>query len=126
MISKLIRSPILYILALLVAIAIVGYLGMSKIETLSTKVATQEIALATLSKENKKLNDKFTSVSWYYRTVGVNQAALDKRLNKLDDTVARATVIAAKPGLVTRIAKKQNVELEERLACASGNIQFCR
>ncbi len=44
----------------------------------------------------------------YFTMNNVSQADLDKKISQLDKALSRQDIIAAKPGLVTLIAKKQS------------------
>ncbi|ATS94017.1 hypothetical protein P13BB106kb_p033 [Pectobacterium phage DU_PP_V] len=119
-------SPWVYVLLLVLCVLSLGYLGVNKISSLSEDVQGFKSQVSLLEEKNEALSKKMVSMGWYHTTVLTNQNALNNRVSKLTDSLSREDIIAAKPGLVTRIAKKQNADLEERLACASGNRQYCR
>ncbi|AFQ22202.1 Rz-like spanin [Pectobacterium phage My1] len=122
MIPDFFKNPALYLAAAIIA---VGYIGFNKIEALSSQLSVANTEIATLQASNKEMKDKVVSMGWYHSTISTNQVVLDRRLTQLSSTLARESVIVSKPGLVTRIAAKQNADLEGRLACATGNSQYC-
>ncbi|WWD11508.1 Rz-like spanin [Escherichia phage SmurfNell] len=120
-----------YILGAGIAIGIGfgAYHLVNKVETLAgdLAVATKKISSLETSLNNVKAESELreTRMNQYFTMNNVSQADLDKKISQLDKALSRQDIIAAKPGLVTLIAKKQSKEFEERLACLTGNLEYC-
>ena len=101
----------------------------NKVETLAgdLAVATKKISTLETSLNKVKTESELreTRMNQYFTMNNISQADLDKKIKQLDKALSRQDIIAAKPGLVTLIAKKQNKEFEERLACLTGNLEYC-
>ncbi|QXV84405.1 i-spanin [Escherichia phage SelmaRatti] len=114
---------------LAIGIGFGAYHLVDKVETLAgdLAVATKKITSLETSLNNMKAESKLreTRMNQYFTMNNVSQADLDKKINQLDKALSRQDIIAAKPGLVTLIAKKQSKEFEERLACLSGSVEYC-
>lgn len=114
---------------LAIGIGFGAYHLVNKVETLAgdLAVATKKITSLETSLNNVKAESELreTRMNQYFTMNNVSQADLDKKINQLDKALSRQDIIAAKPGLVTLIAKKQSKEFEERLACLSGSVEYC-
>ena len=114
---------------LAIGIGFSAYHLVDKVETLSgdLAVATKKISSLETSLNKVKAESELreTRMNQYFTMNNISQADLDKKIKQLDKALSRQDVIAAKPGLVTLIAKKQNKEFEERLACLTGNLEYC-
>lgn len=101
----------------------------NKVETLAgdLAVATKKISSLETSLNKVKAESELreTRMNQYFTMNNISQADLDKKISQLDKALSRQDIIAAKPGLVTLIAKKQSKEFEERLACLSGSVEYC-
>lgn len=121
----------MYILGagLAIGIGFGAYHLVNKVETLAgdLAVATNKISTLETSLNKIKVESELreTRMNQYFTMNNVSQADLDKKINQLDKALSRQDIIAAKPGLVTLIAKKQSKEFEERLACLSGSVEYC-
>ncbi|WP_349043592.1 hypothetical protein [Brucella melitensis] len=115
---------------LAIGIGFGAYHLVNKVETLAgdLAVATKKISTLETSLNKVKAESELreTRMNQYFIMNNISQADLDKKIKQLDKALSRQDVIAAKPGLVTLIAKKQNKEFEERLACLSGSLEYCR
>ncbi|AJA73494.1 hypothetical protein [Shigella phage SHSML-45] len=115
---------------LAIGIGFGAYHLVNKVETLAgdLAVATKKISSLETSLNNVRAESELreTRMNQYFTMNNVSQADLDKKINQLDKALSRQDIIAAKPGLVTLIAKKQSKEFEERLACLSGSLEYCR
>ena len=114
---------------LAIGIGFGAYHLVDKVETLSgdLAVATKKISSLETSLNKVKAESELreTRMNQYFTMNNISQADLDKKIKQLDKALSRQDIIAAKPGLVTLIAKKQNKEFEERLACLTGNLEYC-
>ena len=114
---------------LAIGIGFGAYHLVDKVETLSgdLAVATKKISSLETSLNKVKAESELreTRMNQYFTMNNISQADLDKKIKQLDKALSRQDVIAAKPGLVTLIAKKQSKEFEERLACLSGSVEYC-
>ncbi|AJA41560.1 putative membrane protein [Escherichia phage DT57C] len=114
---------------LAIGIGFGAYHLLNKVETLSgdLAVATKKISTLETSLNNVRAESELreTRMNQYFTMNNVSQADLDKKISQLDKALSRQDIIAAKPGLVTLIAKKQSKEFEERLACLSGSVEYC-
>lgn len=114
---------------LAIGIGFGAYHLVNKVETLAgdLAVATKKISTLETSLNKVKTESELreTRMNQYFTMNNISQADLDKKIKQLDKALSRQDVIAAKPGLVTLIAKKQNKEFEERLACLTGNLEYC-
>ncbi|AWN08700.1 Rz-like spanin [Escherichia phage Gostya9] len=114
---------------LAIGIGFGAYHLLNKVETLSgdLAVATKKISSLETSLNNVRAESELreTRMNQYFTMNNVSQADLDKKISQLDKALSRQDIIAAKPGLVTLIAKKQSKEFEERLACLSGSVEYC-
>lgn len=106
-----------------------GWLGINKISSLSSEVTTlaqtvdtQKKALDKFVEEQKETNRKSNI---YFNNTNKTFSELNKRMAQLDVAAGRESTVAAKPGLATKIAKKQVSEYQDRLSCASGNKESC-
>ena len=115
---------------LAIGIGFGAYHLVNKVETLAgdLAVATKKISTleTSLNKVKAESEQRETRMNQYFTMNNISQADLDKKIKQLDKALSRQDIIAAKPGLVTLIAKKQNKEFEERLACLSGSLEYCR
>ena len=114
---------------LTIGIGFGAYHLVNKVETLSgdLAVATKKISSLETSLNEVKAESELreTRMNQYFTMNNISQADLDKKIKQLDKALSRQDIIAAKPGLVTLIAKKQSKEFEERLACLSGSVEYC-
>ncbi|QIO00569.1 i-spanin [Salmonella phage rokbiter] len=114
---------------LAIGIGFGAYHLVNKVETLAgdLAIATKKISTLETSLNKVKTESELreTRMNQYFTMNNILQADLDKKIKQLDKALSRQDVIAAKPGLVTLIAKKQNKEFEERLACLTGNLEYC-
>ncbi|QIN99213.1 i-spanin [Salmonella phage smaug] len=114
---------------LAIGIGFGAYHLVDKVETLAgdLAVATKKISSLETSLNKVKAESELreTRMNQYFTMNNVSQADLDKKISQLDKALSRQDIIAAKPGLVTLIAKKQSKEFEERLACLSGSVEYC-
>lgn len=114
---------------LAIGIGFGAYHLVDKVETLAgdLAVATKKISSLETSLNKMKAESELreTRMNQYFTMNNISQADLDKKIKQLDKALSRQDVIAAKPGLVTLIAKKQSKEFEERLACLSGSVEYC-
>lgn len=114
---------------LAVGVGFGAYYLVDRVETLAgdLAVATKQISVLETSLKNVKAESerRETRMNQYFTFNNISQADLDKKIKQLDKALSRQDIIAAKPGLVTLIAKKQNKEFEERLACLSGSVEYC-
>ncbi|EDT3056359.1 hypothetical protein A4M93_004854 [Salmonella enterica subsp. enterica] len=114
---------------LAVGIGFGAYHLVNKVETLSgdLAVATKKISSleTSLNKIKVESEQRETRMNQYFTFHNISQQDLDKKISQLDKALSRQDIIAAKPGLVTLIAKKQSKEFEERLACLTGNLEYC-
>ncbi|WCZ58136.1 hypothetical protein K44_041 [Salmonella phage Kenya-K44] len=114
---------------LAIGIGFGAYHLVNKVETLSgdLAVATKKISSleTSLNKVKAESEQRETRMNQYFTMNNISQADLDKKIKQLDKALSRQDIIAAKPGLVTLIAKKQSKEFEERLACLSGSVEYC-
>ena len=114
---------------LAIGIGFGAYHLVDKVETLAgdLAVATKKISSLETSLNKVKAESELreTRMNQYFTMNNISQADLDKKIKQLDKALSRQDVIAAKPGLVTLIAKKQSKEFEERLACLSGSVEYC-
>ncbi|WGG14224.1 hypothetical protein [Salmonella phage phC11] len=114
---------------LAIGIGFGAYHLVDRVETLAgdLAVATKKISSLETSLNKVKAESKLreTRMNQYFTMNNVSQADLDKKIKQLDKALSRQDIIAAKPGLVTLIAKKQNKEFEERLACLTGSVEYC-
>ncbi|WCZ57688.1 hypothetical protein K38_047 [Salmonella phage Kenya-K38] len=114
---------------LAIGIGFGAYHLVNKVETLSgdLAVATKKISSLETSLNKVKAESELreTRMNQYFTMNNISQADLDKKIKQLDKALSRQDIIAAKPGLVTLIAKKQSKEFEERLACLSGSVEYC-
>lgn len=114
---------------LAIGIGFGAYHLVNKVETLAgdLAVATKKISSLETSLNKVKAESELreTRMNQYFTMNNISQADLDKKIKQLDKALSRQDVIAAKPGLVTLIAKKQSKEFEERLACLSGSVEYC-
>ncbi|QIN99530.1 Rz-like spanin [Salmonella phage bombadil] len=114
---------------LAIGIGFGAYHLVNKVETLAgdLAVATKKISTLETSLNKVKTESELreTRMNQYFTMNNISQADLDKKIKQLDKALSRQDIIAAKPGLVTLIAKKQNKEFEERLACLTGNLEYC-
>lgn len=121
----------MYILGagLAIGIGFGAYHLVNKVETLSgdLAVATKKISTleTSLNKIKAESEQRETRMNQYFTFHNISQQDLDKKISQLDKALSRQDIIAAKPGLVTLIAKKQSKEFEERLACLTGNLEYC-
>ncbi|AKN44476.1 Rz-like spanin [Salmonella phage NR01] len=115
---------------LAIGIGFGAYHLVNKVETLAgdLAVATKKISSLETSLNKVKAESELreTRMNQYFTMNNISQADLDKKISQLDKALSRQDIIAAKPGLVTLIAKKQSKEFEERLACLSGSLEYCR
>lgn len=114
---------------LAIGIGFGAYHLVNKVETLAgdLAVATKKISSLETSLNKVKAESELreTRMNQYFTMNNISQADLDKKIKQLDKALSRQDIIAAKPGLVTLIAKKQSKEFEERLACLSGSVEYC-
>ncbi|AVQ09940.1 hypothetical protein [Salmonella phage vB_SenS_S124] len=114
---------------LAIGIGFGAYHLVNKVETLAgdLAVATKKISSLETSLNKVKAESELreTRMNQYFTMNNISQADLDKKISQLDKALSRQDIIAAKPGLVTLIAKKQSKEFEERLACLSGSVEYC-
>lgn len=114
---------------LAIGIGFGAYHLVNKVETLAgdLAVATKKISSLETSLNKVKAESELreTRMNQYFTMNNISQADLDKKIGQLDKALSRQDIIAAKPGLVTLIAKKQSKEFEERLACLSGSVEYC-
>lgn len=114
---------------LAIGIGFGAYHLVNKVETLSgdLAVATKKISSleTSLNKIKVESEQRETRMNQYFTFHNISQQDLDKKISQLDKALSRQDIIAAKPGLVTLIAKKQSKEFEERLACLTGNLEYC-
>lgn len=114
---------------LAIGIGFGAYHLVDKVETLAgdLAVATKKISSLETSLNKVKAESELreTRMNQYFTMNNISQADLDKKIKQLDKAISRQDIIAAKPGLVTLIAKKQSKEFEERLACLSGSVEYC-
>lgn len=114
---------------LAIGIGFGAYHLVDKVETLAGNlaVATKKISSLETSLNKVKAESELreTRMNQYFTMNNISQADLDKKTKQLDKALSRQDIIAAKPGLVTLIAKKQSKEFEERLACLSGSVEYC-
>lgn len=114
---------------LAISIGFGAYHLVDKVETLAgdLAVATKKISSLETSLNKVKAESELreTRMNQYFTMNNISQADLDKKIGQLDKALNRQDIIAAKPGLVTLIAKKQSKEFEERLACLTGNLEYC-
>lgn len=114
---------------LAIGIGFGAYHLVNKVETLAgdLAVATKKISSLETSLNKVKAESELreTRMNQYFTINNISQADLDKKIGQLDKALSRQDIIAAKPGLVTLIAKKQSKEFEERLACLSGSVEYC-
>lgn len=114
---------------LAIGIGFGAYHLVDKVETLAgdLAVATKKISSLETSLNKVKAESELreTRMNQYFTMNNISQADLDKKISQLDKALSRQDIIAAKPGLVTLIAKKQSKEFEERLACLSGSVEYC-
>ena len=121
----------MYILGagLAIGIGFGAYHLVDKVGTLAgdLAVATKKISSLETSLNKVKAESELreTRMNQYFTMNNISQADLDKKIKQLDKALSRQDIIAAKPGLVTLIAKKQSKEFEERLACLSGSVEYC-
>lgn len=121
----------MYILGagLAIGIGFGAYHLVNKVETLSgdLAVATKKISSleTSLNKIKIESEQREARMNQYFTFHNISQQDLDKKISQLDKALSRQDIIAAKPGLVTLIAKKQSKEFEERLACLTGNLEYC-
>lgn len=115
---------------LAIGIGFGAYHLVNKVETLAgdLAVATKKISTleTSLNKVKAESEQRETRMNQYFTFHNISQQDLDKKIAQLDKALSRQDIIAAKPGLVTLIAKKQSKEFEERLACLSGSLEYCR
>ncbi|QQM13638.1 hypothetical protein vBStySLmqsSP_1107 [Salmonella phage vB_StyS-LmqsSP1] len=122
----------MYILGagLAIGIGFGAYHLVNKVETLSGDLAVATKKISTLETSLNKIKveseQRETRMNQYFTFHNISQQDLDKKISQLDKALSRQDIIAAKPGLVTLIAKKQSKEFEERLACLSGSLEYCR
>lgn len=106
-----------------------GWFAFHKIETLSKDVATLSILAEQQQKEISAIRSQYNEdqrvSKAYYNNTNSNLSDLKDRIAQLDKAATREATVAKKPGLVTKIAKDQVSEYQDRLACASGNQQSC-
>lgn len=114
---------------LAIGIGFSAYHLVNKVETLvgdlaaaTNKISTLETSLNKIKVESEQ---RETRMNQYFTFHNISQQDLDKKISQLDKALSRQDIIAAKPGLVTLIAKKQSKEFEERLACLTGNLEYC-
>lgn len=106
-----------------------GWFALHKVESLSKEVtelsniAEQQQKEISAIREQYKENQRVSSI--YYTNTNKNIANMNDKLAQLDKAATREATVAKKPGLVTKIAKDQVSEYQDRLACASGNQQSC-
>ncbi|UPW38419.1 hypothetical protein ESCO30_00154 [Escherichia phage vB_EcoS_ESCO30] len=114
---------------LAIGIGFGAYHLVNKVETLSgdLAVATKKISSleTSLNKIKVESEQRETRMNQYFTFHNISQQDLDKKISQLDKALSRQDIIAAKPGLVTLIAKKQSKEFEERLACLTGSLEYC-
>lgn len=114
---------------LAIGIGFGAYHLVNKVEILSgdLAVATKKISSleTSLNKIKVESEQRETRMNQYFTFHNISQQDLDKKISQLDKALSRQDIIAAKPGLVTLIAKKQSKEFEERLACLTGNLEYC-
>lgn len=114
---------------LAIGIGFGAYHLVNKVETLAgdLAVATKKVSSLETSLNKVKAESELreTRMNQYFTMNNISQADLDKKIGQLDKALSRQDIIAAKPGLVTLIAKKQSKEFEERLACLSGSVEYC-
>lgn len=114
---------------LAIGIGFSAYHLINKVETLAGDLAVTQKEIKTLTTAlanvKKESENREIRMNQYFTLNNVSLADLDKAMKQLDKALGREKIIAAKPGLVTLIAKKQNKEFEERLACLTGNLEYC-
>lgn len=114
---------------LAIGIGLGAYHLVNKVETLSGDLAVATKKISTLETSLNKIKveseQRETRMNQYFTFHNISQQDLDKKISQLDKALSRQDIIAAKPGLVTLIAKKQSKEFEERLACLTGNLEYC-
>ena len=114
---------------LAIGIGFGAYHLVNKVETLAGDLAVATNKISTLETSLNKIKveseQRETRMNQYFTFHNISQQDLDKKISQLDKALSRQDIIAAKPGLVTLIAKKQSKEFEERLACLSGNLEYC-
>lgn len=114
---------------LTIGIGFGAYHLVNKVETLSGDLAVATKKISTLETSLNKIKveseQRETRMNQYFTFHNISQQDLDKKISQLDKALSRQDIIAAKPGLVTLIAKKQSKEFEERLACLTGNLEYC-
>ncbi|QBQ81321.1 hypothetical protein EASG3_00045 [Escherichia phage vB_EcoS_EASG3] len=114
---------------LAIGIGFGAYHLVNKVETLSGDLAVATKKISTLETSLNKIKveseQRETRMNQYFTFHNISQQDLDKKISQLDKALSRQDIIAAKPGLVTLIAKKQSKEFEERLACLTGNLEYC-
>ncbi|QBQ80664.1 hypothetical protein VAH1_00036 [Escherichia phage vB_EcoS_VAH1] len=115
---------------LAIGIGFGAYHLVNKVETLAGDLAAATNKISTLETSLNKIKveseQRETRMNQYFTFHNISQQDLDKKISQLDKALSRQDIIAAKPGLVTLIAKKQSKEFEERLACLSGSLEYCR
>lgn len=114
---------------LAIGIGFGAYHLVNKVETISGDLAVATKKISTLETSLNKIKveseQRETRMNQYFTFHNISQQDLDKKISQLDKALSRQDIIAAKPGLVTLIAKKQSKEFEERLACLTGNLEYC-
>lgn len=114
---------------LAIGIGFGAYHLVNKVETLAGDLAVATNKISTLETSLNKIKveseQRETRMNQYFTFHNISQQDLDKKISQLDKALSRQDIIAAKPGLVTLIAKKQSKEFEERLACLTGNLEYC-
>ncbi|WLW40657.1 I-spanin [Escherichia phage Bf23] len=114
---------------LAIGIGFGAYHLVNKVETLAGDLAVATKKISTLETSLNKIKveseQRETRMNQYFTFHNISQQDLDKKISQLDKALSRQDIIAAKPGLVTLIAKKQSKEFEERLACLTGNLEYC-
>lgn len=114
---------------LAIGIGFGAYHLVNKVGTLSGDLAVATKKISTLETSLNKIKveseQRETRMNQYFTFHNISQQDLDKKISQLDKALSRQDIIAAKPGLVTLIAKKQSKEFEERLACLTGSVEYC-
>lgn len=105
------------------------WFGINKISDLSETVTTLSQTVDTQNKTILKMKEEYAenqrTSTIYMNTTNANISNMNSRLSQLDKAAGREKTVAAKPGLVTKVAKKQVSEYQDRLACATGNQDSC-
>lgn len=114
---------------LAVGVGFGAYHLINKVETLSGELANATTKIENLEKSIKDIKTESAlrerAMNTYQKVLNANQTALDKKVAQLDKAAKREKIVAAKPGLVTKIAKKQYNAFEREYACLTGNLEFC-